>query len=79
MLMDCDDEFAEEQLTEEEKEYLKAFCDLDDLCLVCPRLKGVIELMIDLQSTITPRLYTITRPTTSRTRKADSTRRQRLG
>jgi len=34
--MDYQDEFAEEELTEEEKEYLKAFCDLDDLCLVCP-------------------------------------------
>ena len=34
-LIEYQDEFAEEELTEEEKEYLKAFCDLDDLCLVC--------------------------------------------
>jgi len=38
--MDYQDEFAEEELTEEEKEYLKAFCDLDDLCLVCPPTKS---------------------------------------
>jgi hypothetical protein len=35
MILDCDDEFAEEELTEEEKEYLKGFCDQGDLCLVC--------------------------------------------
>jgi hypothetical protein len=39
MILDCDDEFAEEELTEEEKEYLKGFCDQGDLCLVCPPTK----------------------------------------
>jgi hypothetical protein len=76
--MDCDDEYAEEQLTEEEKEYLKGFCDSGDLCLVRPLLGNVIELMIDLQSTITSRIYTVTPAPSSRTRQATSTKRQRL-
>jgi hypothetical protein len=57
MMMDCDDEFAEEELTEEEKEYVMGFCDLDDLCLVCPpEPPSTNDLMIVMQRTITSRL-----------------------
>ena len=79
MIVDCDDEFAEEELTEEEKDYLKGFYDLDNLCLVCPPdPPSIDDLMTDLQRTITSQPYPRTRSTGGRTRHADPTRRQEL-
>jgi hypothetical protein len=57
MIVDCDEEFAEEELTEEEKEYVMGFCDLDELCLVCPPDRpSTNDLIIVMQRTITSRL-----------------------